>query len=748
MLKEGKRLKTWEEIKAERTKSSATKTQKSWAEIKKERGYVEPQSSIKEEQAAGATPALPAEDSQQQPRSSGFDLMKSNSNILQGKSTAPIGTTGENPFISEGKRLQGNVENAKTALVANNGSKEYREQLTKAAEEYERWKQQHPAFVKEVEPTKVGKFLLEKGASGAAESSEGFLNALSRAGQMLNNQQRQQSLESQATAAFLFGDKEQSTELLQQAADAGVTAYGRDQQLVEPFEFGDRYSAKVEEKYADANLSKGQRFLGDVAQGVGGLVPSIAANVVVPGSGMAVMTAGAFGNAVQEAKKAGADDATATAYGLAVGAVEAATEKIWGGMGGLFGKGAVDDLVKSAIANNIKSGAARAALTTAVSMFGEGVEEFLAEYGQLIANKLTVKTDDRKVWSRETLGDAGKSALIGAIIGGLMNIGESIEAGKTPQQAVETAAEEAAEIVEIIEKQPNTDDPNAFAQGFISTVLSQKRINNTTANEIIKTPLFSDAFTNITGVKLEGTVEQQRELIKKTLRNRQQLAIENEQIAIQAGIDSVLDYKQELEELARLQDEETVKNSGYRSYIRGIFLKGANTEDAMEIVNNPTLRAEWENVTGKTLPQNSKSAIKMIKQTDRNANNIELPDIFENQDAEATLKAAEEKLKKAVETNRAKAAERKEEIPKIELKGIEEKQTTNTKSEEEIPRIELPGIEETAKVPAKAGNESQRDIARRIGDYIEESESKKTSPAELGIKDGGKALAMGEGKNV
>lgn len=517
MLKEGKRLKTWEEIKAERTTSSATKTRKSWAEIKKERGYVEPQSSKKEEQAAGATPALPAEK-------------------LQQPATTPLDS-------------------------------------------------QQPATT----PVKsgVGKFLLEKGASGAAESSEGFLNAMSRIGQMLENQRRVQELQRQAATSRVLGNVEESNQLVEKLVEAGKIASGRDQQLVDPFSFGDKYAARVEEKYADANLSKGQRLLGDVAQGVGGLVPSIAANVVAPGSGMVVMTAGAFGNAVQEAKKAGADDATANAYGAAVAAVEAATEKIWGGMGGLFGTGAIDDVVKSAIANNIKSGAARAALTTVVSMLGEGAEEFLAEYGQLIANKLTIKTDDRQVWSRETLGDAGKSALIGAIIGGLMNIGESIEAGKTPQQAVEAAAEEAAEK---IKKEMPAENAKA-------------------------------------------TAEQETEAVK-----------------IAAG------------------GEETTAN---------------------------------------------------------------------NDTDETALKAAEEKLKKAVEANRAKAAEREEEIPKIELKGIEEEQTTNTESEEEILRIELPGIKETAKTPARASNESQRDIARRIGDYIEKNEPKRSSPAELGIENGG-----------
>lgn len=573
-------------------------------------------------------------------------------------------------------------------------------------------------------------YIGEKGVSGAVESAEGTLNAWSRIGQMLANQQKVQNLENQAATAMLFGQKELAQDLVKQAADASAIAIGRDQQIITPFSFGDKYAQKVNEKYENINFGKGIEFAANVAQGIGGMVPSIAANIAAPGAGLPVMLSGAFGNAAQEAKNNGADDATATAYAVAVGAVEALTEKLYGGVGGAFGKGALDDIVKSAIAKNVSNGAARAGLTTTVSMLAEGLEEFIAEYGQLIADKLTIKQDQRKVLSWETLGDAGMSALIGSIIGGIMNIGESIEAGLSHQEAVEKAAEEREEIIEAILEQTETQQQEDFAIGLISTLLSGKRINNTTANEIINTPAFSNAFTQITGIELTGTMEQRRELIRNALRSRQKLELENQELAKQAAIDSEADYSREQEELSRLRDEEIVKNSGYSSYIRGILLKGANTQDALEIIKNPTLRAEWEAMTGKTLPTNEKSAVKMIRQTDRNANNIKLPDIFAEADTETVAQSAKERLRKKVEQQQNANTETEEEIPRMELKGIEEETESDTQAAVQSTPAAKPA-------PTGTATEKQRMQARAIGDMVEAGAAAKTSPAALGIENGG-----------
>jgi hypothetical protein len=147
----------------------------------------------------------------------------------------------------------------------------------------------------------------------------------------------------------------------------------------------------------------------------------------------------------------------------------------------------------------------------------------------------------------------------------------------------------------------------------IENLLNMGRVNNTFANEIIRDAELSKAFTDITGVTLEGTTEQKRNQIRNTVREYQVRSAENEELAKTAA--------------EQAQTEQAIRDGGYTSYIRGIFAKGANVADAKEILRNPDMKAEWESITGKTLPTNEKSAIKMIQQTKRNPANIGLPDV-------------------------------------------------------------------------------------------------------------------------
>ena len=173
------------------------------------------------------------------------------------------------------------------------------------------------------------------------------------------------------------------------------------------------------------------------------------------------------------------------------------------------------------------------------------------------------------------------------------------ESGKNNTYADETAVTQ------------NTDVGGKY--GVIENLLNMGRVNNTFANEIIRDAELSKAFTDITGVTLEGTTEQKRSQIRNTVREYQVRSAENEELAKTAA--------------EQAQTEQAIRDGGYTSYIRGIFAKGATVADAREILRNPDMKAEWESITGKTLPTNQKSAIKMIQQTKRNPANIGLPDV-------------------------------------------------------------------------------------------------------------------------
>jgi hypothetical protein len=111
-------------------------------------------------------------------------------------------------------------------------------------------------------------------------------------------------------------------------------------------------------------------------------------------------------------------------YGLLTGGIEAGTEALFGGMGGIFGKGLTDDAVKALIEQRIRSEGVQKVLKALVSAGFEGAEEVVAEIAQRIANEATVNTDDRGVG--ETFKDALYSGAVGAALGGA---GDAIGAG-------------------------------------------------------------------------------------------------------------------------------------------------------------------------------------------------------------------------------------------------------------------------------------------------------------------------------
>lgn len=126
---------------------------------------------------------------------------------------------------------------------------------------------------------------------------------------------------------------------------------------------------------------------GDVASGIGGMLPNIVLNKVVGGTwgkgleeglkslpGMVNLMSSAAGNAAAQARAYGADEDTALVYGLLSGATEGATEKIVGGIPGLGG-GWMDKVIQRVAG----SSAGRRAVKRLSDVFGEGLEEALSE---------------------------------------------------------------------------------------------------------------------------------------------------------------------------------------------------------------------------------------------------------------------------------------------------------------------------------------------------------------------------------
>lgn len=181
-----------------------------------------------------------------------------------------------------------------------------------------------------------------------------------------------------------------------------------------------------------ADVAQAKEGLGPVGQfavdlGVQGvqMAGDVAASAVIPGAGLALMTARSAGSSAQRARQAGATYGQQLAYGLGSGALSLGTEKI-SNVSKLFqkafGRGLAEKAASKLIAKfgentavQVMSDLAkRPAGRLALSMISEGGEEFLEDYAQPFLQRATYDPS-----ARFDLSDALYDAAVGAAMGGI-----------------------------------------------------------------------------------------------------------------------------------------------------------------------------------------------------------------------------------------------------------------------------------------------------------------------------------------
>ena len=190
-----------------------------------------------------------------------------------------------------------------------------------------------------------------------------------------------------------------------------------------------------------ADVAQAKEGLGPVGQfavdlGVQGvqMAGDVAASAVIPGAGLALMTARSAGSSAQRARQAGATYNQQLAYGLGSGALSLATEKISNVASPFkkaFGGGVLDSAISGALSKLNNSSAGRVAL----SMIFEGGEEFIEDIFQPILQRATYDPSARFDLS-EALYDAAVGAAMGGIGAGVDVIRQrgSSQAGAQPAQ--------------------------------------------------------------------------------------------------------------------------------------------------------------------------------------------------------------------------------------------------------------------------------------------------------------------------
>lgn len=175
------------------------------------------------------------------------------------------------------------------------------------------------------------------------------------------------------------------------------------------------------------SYTKNGGIIEGVASGIGQMLPAVIVSVATAGAGapaaiaemasLATLGVSAAGNSTEEAYQDGASYYAGLGYGLASGAVEVATEKMFGGFGKLTGAGYLDNVTRSIA----KQGAAR----VAKEFVEEGVEEVVSELANPALKAIYKGSEaleeykDPEYW--KGVGEAG-------LIGGLTSVayGQSI----------------------------------------------------------------------------------------------------------------------------------------------------------------------------------------------------------------------------------------------------------------------------------------------------------------------------------
>lgn len=201
-----------------------------------------------------------------------------------------------------------------------------------------------------------------------------------------------------------------------------------------------------------ADVAQAKEGLGPVGQfavdlGVQGaqMAGDVAASAVIPGAGLALMTARSAGSSAQRARQAGANYGQQLAYGLGSGALSLGTEKI-SNVSKLFqktfGRGLAEKAASKLIAKfgentavQVMSDLAkRPAGRLALSMISEGGEEFLEDFAQPFLQRATYDPSARFDLS-EALYDAAVGAAMGGIGGAVDVVRGRSNAPTAPQEA-------------------------------------------------------------------------------------------------------------------------------------------------------------------------------------------------------------------------------------------------------------------------------------------------------------------------
>lgn len=214
------------------------------------------------------------------------------------------------------------------------------------------------------------------------------------------------------------------------------------------------------------------RTAGNIGNTIGNMIPAIASNIALPGSGLVVTGLSSGGNSARETINYNRDNlGQATITGIAKGAVEAGTEKLTGG--NILSKGSLDDIVNRTIGKKIKSKIGKEIANKGYQFLGEMAEEQISDNLGYVIDKLVNNKDlpDFKEWWNNT-GETNKMTFLTTLTMNMIGLG----GGNYVDQEANKYFREAQKIID----QENLKDIANGKQNIQNTQINlpQKQPNN------------------------------------------------------------------------------------------------------------------------------------------------------------------------------------------------------------------------------------------------------------------------------
>ena len=264
-----------------------------------------------------------------------------------------------------------------------------------------------------------------------------------------------------------------------------------------------------------ADVAQAKKGLGPVGQfavdlGVQGvqMAGDVAASAVIPGAGLALMTARSAGSGAQRARQAGATYGQQLAYGLGSGALSLATEKISNVASPFkkaFGGGVLDNAISGALSKLNNSATGRVAL----SMISEGGEEFIEDIFQPVLQRATYDPS-----ARSDLRDALYHAAAGAALGRLGAAADAIrqrghgQADAQPTQEVRHEVRDGTYTPTPANAAEGTQTASAPVDVLSEVLFGRKRADLNTMTEAQQDAIFRANEEGTVGMDATGKVFQ------------------------------------------------------------------------------------------------------------------------------------------------------------------------------------------------------------------------------------------------